>query len=141
MATWLIKSEPYKYAFSVLVADGSATWDGVRNSEARNNLRAMKKGELALYYHSNEGKEVVGVARVKRTAYRDPTAPKDEDWSAVDVEPAFPLKEPVGLAAIKKNPKLKDIALVRRSRISVVPVTAAEFREVLAMGKTSPPKG
>ena len=139
MATWLIKSEPYKYPFSQLLVDGVTRWDGVRNYEARNNLRAMKKGELALYYHSNEGKEVVGVARVKRTAYPDPTAPKGEDWAAVDFEPAFPLKEPVSLAAIKKNAKLADMALLRRSRISVVPVTAAEFREILAMGKTKPP--
>jgi predicted RNA-binding protein with PUA-like domain len=100
----------------------------------------MKKGDLALYYHSNEGKEIVGVARVKRAAYRDPTAPKDEDWSAVDFEPAFALKEPVGLAAIKANAKLKEMGLVRRSRISVVSVTAGEFREVLSMGKTKLPK-
>ncbi len=140
MATWLIKSEPYKYSFSQLLVDGATRWDGVRNYEARNNLRAMKEGELALYYHSNEGKEVVGVARVKRTAYPDPTAPKDEDWAAVDFEPAFPLKEPVTLAAIKKNAKLADMALLRRPRISVVPVTAPEFREVLAMGKTKLPK-
>ncbi len=136
MPTWLIKSEPYKYPFSALVTDGKATWDGVRNFEARNNLRAMKTGDLALYYHSNEGKEIVGVARVRRAAYRDPSAPKDEDWSAVDVEPAFALASPVGLAALKKNPKLKEMALIRRARVSVVPITPAEFREVLAMGKT-----
>jgi predicted RNA-binding protein with PUA-like domain len=140
MATWLIKSEPYKYPFSQLLADGSTRWDGVRNYEARNNLRKMKTGDLALYYHSNEGKEVVGVARVRRTAYRDPTAPKDEDWSAVDFEPAFSLSEPVTLAAIKHNEKLAEMALLRRGRISVVPVTPDEFREVLAMGKTRLPK-
>jgi predicted RNA-binding protein with PUA-like domain len=143
MATWLIKSEPHKYPFSKLVADGVATWDGVRNYEARNNLRAMKVGDLALYYHSNEGLEVVGVARVKRAAYPDPTAPKSEaakDWVAVDFEAAFALKEPVSLAAMKQRAKLKQMALVRRQRVSVVPVTATEFREVLAMGKTTKKK-
>jgi predicted RNA-binding protein with PUA-like domain len=132
---WLIKSEPDKYAFSRLQSDGHTIWEGVRNFEARNNLRAMKVGDLALYYHSNEGKAVVGIARVTREAYPDPTAP-DEDWSVVDVEPVAPLAEPVGLGAIKANRKLKNIQLVRRSRLSVVPLTPGEFREVLAMGKT-----
>jgi predicted RNA-binding protein with PUA-like domain len=132
---WLIKSEPYKYPFSQLEKDKRTIWDGVRSFEARNHLRAMKRGDLALYYHSNEGKEVVGVACVTREAYPDPTAP-GEDWSAVDVEPVRTLTAPVGLGAIRANAKLKDIQLVRRARLSVVPVTAAEFREVLAMGKT-----
>lgn len=136
MTRWLIKSEPHVYAFSQLVSDGKTSWEGVRNFEARNNLRAMKKGELALYYHSNVGKEIVGVARVKRTAHRDPTAPKDEDWSTVDFEPVKAFTTPVTLAAIKASAKLREIALVKRSRISVVPITEAEFREVLQMGKT-----
>jgi predicted RNA-binding protein with PUA-like domain len=135
-AFWLIKSEPFKYPFSQLIKDGHTVWEGVRNAEARNHLRAMTVGDLALYYHSTEGKEVVGIARVTRCAYPDPTAEAGEEWSAVDVQPVQPLARPVGLGAIKANPKLKDIKLVRRSRLSVVPVTPAEFREVLAMGKT-----
>jgi predicted RNA-binding protein with PUA-like domain len=135
MAYWLIKSEPYKYPFSKLASDGVAVWDGVRNFEARNNLRAMKVGDLALYYHSNEGKAVVGVARVKREAYPDPTA-KGEDWSAVDFEPVKALKEPVTLEAVRASAKLATMALVKKGRLSVTPVTAAEFKEVLALGKT-----
>jgi len=135
MAYWLIKSEPYKYPFSKLASDGIAVWDGVRNFEARNNLRAMKVGDLALYYHSNEGKAVVGVARVKREAYPDPTA-KGEDWSVVDFEPVKALREPVTLEAVRASAKLADMALIKRSRLSVTPVTAAEFKEVLALGKT-----
>ena len=136
MSRWLIKSEPHVYPFSQLEKDEKTSWTGVRNFEARNNLRAMKKGDLALYYHSNVGKEVVGVAKIVREAYADPTAPKDEDWSTVDVAPLKAFASPVSLASIKAAAKLKDIALVRRSRISVVPLSEAEFREVLKMGKT-----
>ena len=135
-AHWLIKSEPFKYPFSQLLKEGRTAWDGVRNVEARNHLRAMNVGDVALYYHSTEGKEVVGIARVVKAAYPDPNAEPGEDWSAVDVEPICPLARAVSLAAIKANPKLKEIKLVKRSRLSVVPVTPAEFREVLAMGKT-----
>ncbi len=131
---WLIKSEPYKFPFSKLEEEGITTWDGVRNYEARNHLRAMKKGDLALFYHSNEGKEIVGVARVRKTAYQDPTT--QEDWSVVDFEPVKPLEVPVTLASIKADPELRQMLLVRRSRISVVPVTEAEFALVLAAGKT-----
>lgn len=137
MSRWLIKSEPHVYPFSQLEKEGKTSWTGVRNFEARNNLRAMKKGDLALYYHSNEGKEVVGVAKIVKAAYADPTAPKDEDWATVDVAPVKALSAPVSLAAIKAAAKLKDIALVKRSRISVVPLSEAEFREVLKMGKTN----
>jgi predicted RNA-binding protein with PUA-like domain len=133
---WLIKSEPYKYAFSQLQKDRRTSWEGVRNHEAKLHLRSMKRGDLALYYHSNEGKEIVGIARVTREAYPDPTAP-GEDWSTVDVEPVAPLAAPVSLASVKASGKLKGMLLVKRSRISVVPVTPAEFREVLKMGKTS----
>ncbi|CAN5429029.1 EVE domain-containing protein [soil metagenome] len=136
MAYWLIKSEPFKYPFASLAKDGKATWDGIRSFEARNNLRAMKKGELCLFYHSNEGKEIVGVARVTKTAYRDATAERDEDWSVVDVEPVIALAEPVTLATIKKAKKLATMSLIKRSRLSVAPVTEAEFAEILAMGKT-----
>jgi predicted RNA-binding protein with PUA-like domain len=134
---WLIKSEPFTYPFAQLVADKKTAWDGVRNFEARNNLRAMKRGDLALYYHSNEGKEIVGVARVCREAYEDPTT--DADWSAVDFEPVCALAVPVTLAAVKAHPKLRAIALVKKGRISVVPVTKAEFDAVLTAGKTRLP--
>ena len=133
---WLMKSEPFKYSFGQLLKDGRTTWDGVRNFEARNNLRGMKEGDLAFFYHSSEGKEIVGVARVAAEAYPDPTAPAGEDWSAVDFVPAYPLVQPVGLADIKAEPALAEMALVRKSRISVVPVREAEFTWVLKRGKT-----
>jgi predicted RNA-binding protein with PUA-like domain len=136
MSWWLIKSEPHVYAFTQLVKDGQTSWQGVRNYEARNNLRAMKKGDLALYYHSNEGKEIVGIARIKRAAYADATAPKGEDWVTVDVEPVKALATPVSLATIKQSAKLNKMALVKKARISVVPVTDAERREVLKLGNT-----
>jgi predicted RNA-binding protein with PUA-like domain len=137
---WLVKSEPAKYAWDRLVKDGSTCWDGVRNYEARNNLASMKRRDLVLYYHSNEGKEVVGVARVAAEAYPDPTA-TEEGWLAVDVEPVVPFARPVGLAQIKADPALRDMALVRRGRISVVPVSTPEFRHLLALGKTRIPSG
>ena len=136
---WLVKSEPFKYAWDELVEDGSTYWDGVRNYEARNHLASMKKGDLALYYHSNEGKEVVGVARITRTAYQDPTT-KDERWVVVDLEPVVPLKWPVTLAEIKADASLAEIQLVRRGRLSVVPVTKPEFQRILKLGKTSIPR-
>jgi predicted RNA-binding protein with PUA-like domain len=136
---WLIKSEPYKYPWARLLTGTVASWDGVRNYEARNNLRAMRQGDLALYYHSNEGKEIVGVARVRREAYQDPTT--TEDWSAVDVEPLVPLSRPVGLAEIRELPALKKMGLLTRSRLSVTPVTRAEFNAVLRAAKTALPDG
>jgi predicted RNA-binding protein with PUA-like domain len=136
---WLVKSEPFKYAWDELVEDGSTYWDGVRNYEARNHLASMKKGDLALFYHSNEGKEVVGVARITRTAYQDPTT-KDERWVVVDLEPVVPLKRPVTLAEIKADASLAEIQLVRRGRLSVVPVTKPEFQRILKLGKTSIPR-
>lgn len=135
---WLIKSEPSKYAWAQLVRDGRTTWEGVRNFEARNSLRAMKVGDLCLYYHSNEGKEIVGIARVVRESYPDPTAP-GEDWSVVDVEPVSPVKQPVSLDDIKGDPELADIALLKRSRLSVVPVSKTHFDHILALGKTKLP--
>jgi predicted RNA-binding protein with PUA-like domain len=132
---WLIKSEPFKYPWSKFVSDGRTFWDGVRNFEARNNLRAMAVGELALWYHSNEGKEFVGVARVVREAYPDPTAQGD-DWSAVDFSPVRPLVRPVTLAAVKADAQLAQMSLVRRSRLSVAPVEPAEFTRVLALAET-----
>lgn len=129
-----MKSEPSVYAFDQLVADKKTSWDGVRNFEARNNLRAMKKGDLLLYYHSNEGKEIVGLAKVVRAAYQDPKT--DEDWSAVDVAPVKRLKKPVTLAEIKAHAKLSKMALVKKSRISVVPVTEDELALVLQLAET-----
>ena len=136
---WLIKSEPFKYSWDEFVSDGSTYWDGVRNYEARNNLQAMKKGDLALYYHSNEGKEVVGVAKVIGESYPDPTT-QDERWVVVDFEPVAPLKRPVTLAEIKADPELADISLVRRGRLSVVPIEKAEFDYILKLGKKAAPK-
>ncbi|HEU4412170.1 MAG TPA: EVE domain-containing protein [Polyangiaceae bacterium] len=134
---WLVKSEPFKYSFEQLVREGRTIWDGVRNYEARNNLRAMAPGDLLLFYHSNEGLAVVGLARVARAAYPDPSAPA-EDWSVVDVEPLVSLPEPVPLTSIREAPALASMAILRRSRLSVTPVTPAEFAEVLRLGKVDP---
>ncbi|MBS2014095.1 MAG: EVE domain-containing protein [Deltaproteobacteria bacterium] len=133
-ATFLIKSEPHVYSFEQLVADGRTVWDGVRNYEARNTLRAMKKGDLLLFYHSNVGKEIVGIAKVDKTAFQDPKT--DEDWSAIEVVPVKPLALPVTLAQIKAHKTLSKMNLVKRSRISVVPITESEFATVLALAKT-----
>jgi predicted RNA-binding protein with PUA-like domain len=130
---WLLKSEPLKYPFERLVADGRTAWDGIRNFEARNNLRAMKMGDLCLFYHSNEGKAVVGVARVAREAYQDPTT--KDDWSAVDIEPVRPLARPVALSEMRAHPVLGKMMIFRRGRLSVVPVTVEEFKAVLELGK------
>jgi len=135
---WLMKSEPFKYSWDALVKDGKTYWDGVRNYEARNNLAAMKKGDLALYYHSNEGKEVVGIAEIVGESYPDPTA-DDARWVVVDIVPVIPFTRPVTLATIKADPKLPDIALVKRGRLSVVSLTPAEFRHVAKLGKTKVP--
>jgi predicted RNA-binding protein with PUA-like domain len=132
---FLVKSEPFKYAFSKLKEDKRTTWDGVRNFEARNHLRSMKVGDLLLFYHSNEGKEIVGIAKVARAAYPDPTA-TEGDWSAVDVAAVKSLVQPVSLATIRDDEKLGGMLLLRRSRLSVTPVTAAEFKRVLELGKT-----
>jgi predicted RNA-binding protein with PUA-like domain len=130
-AHFLVKSEPSAFSFDQLVKDGRATWDGVRNFEARNNLRAMKKGDLLLFYHSNEGKAVVGIARVSREAYPDPTS--KEDWSAVDLEPVRALKRPVTLDEMRGHELLGKMVLFRKSRLSVVPVTGEEFEAVVAL--------
>jgi len=137
---WLVKSEPVKYAWDDLVKDGSTGWDGVRNFQARNHLRAMREGDLVLYYHSQGGREVVGVARVTRTAYPDTTA-ADGDWSAVDLAPVCPLAQPVTLAALKQDAELRGMSLIKQSRLSVMPVDAAHFAKILKLGKTRLPKG
>ena len=136
-AYWIVKSEPSVYPFEKLVADGLTTWDGVRNFEARNNLRAMKKGDQVLFYHSNEGKAVVGIARVARKAYPDPTS--DEDWSVVDIEPVKALAQPVTLAEMKEKKAFAKMALIKKSRLSVSPVTKTELDAVLAAAKTKLP--
>lgn len=135
MQYWLVKSEPDTYSFQQLVSDGKTRWDGVRNYQARNNLRAMKVGDLCLYYHSNIGLEVVGIARVAREHYPDPTAEKG-DWSAVDLEPVKPIVRPVTLVEIKKHPALQQLLLVRNARLSVMPVAFDEFSTILQMGET-----
>jgi len=131
---WLVKSEPSAYSWANLVSDGKTSWTGVRNYTARNNLRAMKKGDAVLFYHSVVGKEIVGMAKVMREAYSDPTA-KEGDWSAVDLVPDKPLSRPIPLDEIKRNSKLKEMALLRLSRLSVQPVTSAQFDEILSMAK------
>ena len=136
---WLIKSEPSVYPYEQLVKEGKTDWTGVRSFEARNNLRAMKPGDLCLYYHSNEGKAVVGVARVLTGPGPDPTAP-GEDWASVSVGPLVALQEPVTLATIKATRELKELPLITRSRVSVVPVTAEHFKHILAMGRTKLPR-
>ncbi len=132
---WLVKSEPVKYSWDDFVTDGSTYWDGVRNPGARNNLRAMRARDLVLYYHSNEGKEVVGVARVIKRAYQDPSS-DDPRWVVVDLAPVKPLTEPVSLARIKSEPALAQIPLVRQSRLSVMPLERDAFERILKLGKT-----
>lgn len=132
MAYWLLKSEPFKYPWEQLLRDKKTYWDGVRNYAARNNLRAMKKGDLAFFYHSNEGLEIVGVCRIVREAYQDPTT-TEEAWVAVDVAPVKTLGHPVSLAQIKAEPALAQMALLRLSRLSVQPVTEAEWQAVMEM--------
>lgn len=133
MQYWLIKSEPNTYAWQDLLRDGKTAWDGVRNFQARNNIRAMRPRDLALYYHSGGEKAVVGVARIVSAAYGDPTA-SEGDWSAVDVEPAFGLRQPVTLSDIKGSPALRDMVLVKQSQLSVQPVARAEFDTVVSLG-------
>ena len=135
-AHWLVKSEPFKYSWDDLVKDGSTYWDGVRNYQARNNLREMKVGDYALYCHSNEGKEVVGVAEVTRSAYPDPTT-DDDRWVVVDVAPVKPFEVPVTLAQIKADRKLRQIPLVTHSRLSVMPLEKPAFERILELGKIS----
>lgn len=136
MNYWLIKSEPYKYSWDQMLADGSTYWDGVRSYPARVHLRAMKNGDLCLFYHSNEGKEIVGITRVIKEAYQDPTT-DDEKWVAVDVEVVKPLNNSVTLAQIKSNDTLANMALVKQGRLSVGPVQEFEFKEIIKLSNTS----
>jgi len=133
---WLVKQEPSAYSWTDFLRDGKTAWTGVRNFTARNNLRAMRKGDAAFFYHSVTDKSVVGIAKVMREAYPDPTA-KEGDWSAVDLAPEKALSRPVTLDEIKRNPKLKEMALLRLSRLSVQPVTKTQFDEIVRMSKDS----
>jgi predicted RNA-binding protein with PUA-like domain len=132
MAYWLIKSEPFKYSWDQLVADKKTFWDGVRNYAARNNMKAMKKGDELFFYHSNEGLEIVGVAKVAKEFYQDPTT-EDQAWVVVDVAPIRKLKKAVSLAQIKAEPRLSKMEIIRLSRLSVTSVTAAEWKVVLEL--------
>jgi predicted RNA-binding protein with PUA-like domain len=136
VAYFLVKSEPAKYSWSDLVRDGQTRWDGVRNFAARNHLRAMRQGDLVLFYHSGEGKQIVGIARVAKEAYPDPTA-KEGDWSAVDLAPLKELTAPVGLSQMRSDQKLGDLLLLRQGRLSVMPVAPAHFQRILTLGKTT----
>jgi predicted RNA-binding protein with PUA-like domain len=138
-ASWLVKTEPSSYSWDDLVRDGKTRWDGVRNPLARNHLEAMKAGDLVLVYHSGDEKAVVGIAKATKAAYPDPTA-DDERWLAVDLAPARPLAARVPLAVVKKDKKLASIALVRQSRLSVMPLDAAAFARILEHGKTKAPR-
>jgi len=134
---WLVKQEPETYSWADFVKEGIAAWTGVRNYQARNNLRAMSKGDPVLFYHSGESKEVVGIARVVRDAYPDPTA-TEGDWSGVDLAPVKALKKPVEREIIKADKALKDILLIRNSRLSVMPLTGVQFNRILELGETKP---
>ncbi len=130
---WLVKSEPFKYSWDQFVRDGWTYWDGVRNYQARNNLRQMQKGDRAFFYHSNEGLEIVGVAEVIREHYQDPTT-DDERWCVVDLKPVQPLEKPVSLKQIKQDPRLRQMNLIRQMRLSVSAVTEDEYHVILALG-------
>ena len=137
MATWLVKSEPDAFSWDQQVANGVEPWTGVRNHMARNNLRAMKKGDRAFFYHSNIGKEIVGVVEVAREAYPDPTVAADDpkgEWVCVDMKAVGPMPAPVTLAAIKAEPRLADVALIRMSRLSVMPITPEHWKLICKMG-------
>ncbi len=136
MSYWLVKQEPEDFSWADFVKAGVAEWTGVRNYQARNNLRGMKKGDLTLFYHSGDEKAVVGIAKVKREAYPDLSA-EDGDWSVVDLAPLKPLKKTISLASIKVDKQLQQIALIRNSRLSVMPLTEAEFNRLLSLADTA----
>lgn len=134
MNYWLVKSEPDAYSWSRFVKEGRAVWDGVRNYQARNNLKAMAVGDQVLFYHSVTQLAVVGLARVIREAYQDPTAPDDPRWVVVELVPEMAFPQPVPLARIKAEPLLQNLLLIRQSRLSVMPLKPDEFELILAMG-------
>jgi len=135
MSFWLIKSEPFVFSFSDLQRDGFSMWDGVRNYGARNFLRAMESEDILLFYHSNEGLEIVGIAKVLHTAYPDPTAEKG-DWSAIDIVPVKKLNRAVSLKEIKQHSELQDIGLIKQSRLSVMPVSDVQFDIIMQLAET-----
>jgi len=132
MNYWLVKSEPLKYSWEQFLKDKKTFWDGVRNYAARNNLRAMKKGDEVLFYHSNEGMEIVGVAMIVKEAYQDPTT-EDKNWVVVDLKPVKSLKKPVTLTEIKATPEFENMELVKNSRLSVQKVTPDEWKLIMEM--------
>lgn len=132
MNHWMVKQEPDAYSWDDFVKDGKTDWTGVRNFQARNNLKEMKKGDKVLFYHSNIGKEVVGIAKVSKESFADPT---DEKWFAVELVPDKKLKKPVSLVDIKTNLALAEIKLIRQSQLSVMPLTKDEFEEILSMSE------
>ncbi len=134
MNYWLVKSEPFKYSWEQFCKDKKTFWDGVRNYQARNNLRAMAKGDEVLFYHSNEGLEIVGIATVAKIAYQDPTT-DDPNWVAVDLKPLKALKNTVTLATMKQTPGLENLALIKQGRLSVCPVTTMEYKIILDLAK------
>lgn len=129
---WLIKSEPAAYSWDDLVREGETLWDGIRNHRAANNLRAMKKGDRAFFYHSVTGKEIVGIAEISESGLADP---KDEKWAAVRIKPVRPLERPVTLAEVKADPLLAEIELVRLSRLSVAEIRPAEWERICSVAK------
>ncbi len=133
MQYWILKSEPNVYSFDDLVFDKKTVWDGIRNYLARNNLRAMKVGDLAFFYHSNVGKEIVGITKIVKGAYKDPKS--EEDWSAVDLAPVEKLKRPVTLVEMKKDKILKNISLVKMSRLSVCSITEKDYNRIIVVSK------
>ena len=135
MNYWLVKQEPESYSWQDFVKEGRTAWTGVRNYQARNNLRGMKKDDLVFFYHSGDDRQIAGVASVARGPYPDPTA-DDGDWVAVDLAPIRPLTKPVPLTVIKLDVRLKDILLVRNSRLSVMPLAKTQFERLLSMGET-----
>lgn len=135
MAHWLLKSEPHKYSWEMMVKDGRTHWDGVRNHQAAINLKAMKTGDTAFFYHSNEGKEIVGIVKIVKTAYPDPGDAAGR-FVMVDVAPVKPVKKFVTLAEMKAEPKLADLALIRQSRLSVVPVSDEHWAIIMKMAET-----
>ncbi len=132
MSYWLVKSEPSTYSFEQLEKDGQTTWDGVRNYAARNHLKSMKKGDQVLFYHSNEGLEIAGIAKVSKESYQDPTT-DEEAWVVVDLKPHKRLKKPVSLVQIKADKRLSEMALVRLGRLSVQPVTEKEWKVIMEL--------
>ena len=135
MNYWLVKSEPAAYSWATFVKDGKAAWTGVRNFQARNNLRTMKKGDLVCFYHSVTDKQIVGLARVAREFYPDATA-EEGDWSCVDLVPVKPLAKPVSLEVIKADKLLREMPLVKQSRLSVTPLTESQFQRLLELAGT-----